>query len=64
MKIVIDDGLCTGHGLCYAAAPMLLGPDERGYGIVLQAELDAAGIERARRAVASCPEQAVSIVDD
>ncbi len=64
MRIVIDAALCTGHGLCYAVAPALVAPDDRGYGVVVAPELDAGSLERSRRAVSSCPERAVSIVDD
>jgi ferredoxin len=31
MKLVVDEALCAGHGLCYAHAPEVFQPDEEGY---------------------------------
>jgi ferredoxin len=66
MKIIIDPNVCTGHGLCYAVAKTLVHYDERGYGVVIhpELELDPSKMDEAKRAVLSCPEQAVSIVED
>ena len=64
MRIRIDSELCTGHGLCYSVAKTLIDYDERGYGVVIHPELDASTMDEARRAIMSCPEQAISIVDE
>ena len=63
MRIIIDPDRCCGHGLCYAVAPSLVGDDERGYGVVIRAAVDPSTVDQAHRAVASCPEQAVSLAD-
>jgi ferredoxin len=64
MRIVIDERLCQGHGRCYDMVDSLFHPDERGYGVATPAELDPSSLAEARIAVDSCPEQAISIVDD
>jgi ferredoxin len=65
LKIVIDQDLCSGHGRCYVLSPSLFSDDEEGYGQVigdgsvtdeLQADAD--------RAIRSCPERAISLVED
>jgi ferredoxin len=63
-RVVIDEQLCTGHGRCYAMVESLFAPDERGRGVVTANELDSSSLAEARIAVDSCPEQAISIVED
>jgi ferredoxin len=38
--------------------------DERGRGVVTNAELDSSSLPEAQIAVDSCPEQAITIVED
>lgn len=65
MRVHVDRERCQGHGRCYALAPELFEADdlgessERGDGVVA-ADLE----ERARTAVANCPEQAITIEED
>ena len=57
----IDDGVCSGHGRCYATAPELFEPDDdEGKGIVI-AQPSGDQVELAGRAARSCPEQAVRV---
>jgi ferredoxin len=64
VKVGIDHDRCTGHGRCYTLEPSLFVDDEAGYGQVIgDGTLEGEGIEAARRAVAACPEQAISITD-
>ena len=65
MRVRVDAAKCQGHNRCYALAPELFDVDdlgnarERGGGTV------PAGLEdKARLAVANCPEFAVEIVED
>lgn len=64
MKVHVDRSLCQGHGRCYSLAPELFEPDdlgnshEIGDGTVPPGQEDAA-----RRAVANCPEYAITIED-
>lgn len=61
MKIRIDSEACTGHGRCYAVAPELFEADDSGYGQVIEEDVAPEREADARRAVASCPERAISI---
>lgn len=62
MRVHVDPDTCQGHARCYALAPELFDVDDEGYsheigdGIV-RPEL----IEKARLAVANCPEEAITL---
>lgn len=66
MKLLIDPDVCTGHGRCYSLAPDVLACDDEGYvtprgePIEFPAEQHAA----AEEIVGSCPEQAITLIDD
>lgn len=61
MQLRIDADRCTGHGRCYSLAPDLFEPDDEGHGVVLHGGDVAPGQEEnARRAVANCPEHAIT----
>lgn len=65
MKVQIDDQRCEGHGRCYALAPAVFEPDDLGQGQVVGDGTVAPGEEdRARLAVANCPEVAISILEE
>lgn len=64
MKIRIDEDLCTGHGRCYTLMPSHFDDDERGYGLVVNADVANDEAEAAESVVRSCPERAISIVED
>jgi ferredoxin len=61
-RVHVDPDKCQGHNRCYSLAPELFELDdlgqsrERGDGVVAADLLD-----KARRAVANCPEYAVSL---
>jgi ferredoxin len=62
MRGHVDPEKCEGHNRCYALAPELFDIDEYGYASekndgVVSAELE----EKARLAVANCPEFAITI---
>jgi len=62
MRVRIDAERCQGHGRCYALAPELFAADEIGDGVVIgDGRVEAAALDRARLAVANCPEQAITI---
>ena len=62
MKVHVDEGLCQGHGRCYATASEVFVPDEVGNGHELGDGTVAPGLEnKARLAGANCPEQAITI---
>jgi len=63
MRIHVDPAKCQGHNRCFTLAPELFKLDNYGYSSerndgVVPPELE----EKARLAVANCPERAISIV--
>ena len=63
MRIVLDTEACTGHGRCYAIAPAVFGPDDMGHCEVLVAEPPPEQAAAVLNAVATCPEDALSVED-
>ncbi len=64
MRVVVDSGVCTGHGRCYALVPELFEDDEWGHSSVRgDGEITEAQRPQAGRAVAACPERAITILD-
>lgn len=65
MRLRIDPERCQGHGRCYDLAPDLFAEDEDGYGTVLNDGLVPPDREDdAELAVANCPEQAISVLEE
>jgi ferredoxin len=65
MRVRVDSSKCQGHNRCYALAPGLFKVDELGYAKerndgVVPPEL----AEKAKLAVANCPERAISIQEE
>ena len=65
MKIKVDAELCSGQGRCYTVSPELFQSDDEGFVVQRGTEFDVAAEdeEAALLAVASCPEGAISVVD-
>jgi ferredoxin len=65
-KVKVDSEKCQGHNRCYAMAPGMFKVDDLGYASPRgDGELkNAKDIELAERAVANCPERAISIEDE
>jgi ferredoxin len=62
MRVHVDEARCTGHGRCYSIVPELFAPDDLGNGKEIGDGTVAPGLEdKARLAVANCPEQAITI---
>jgi ferredoxin len=64
MRVHVDGEKCQGHNRCYAIAPELFDVDDLGYAHELNdgavpGELE----EKARLAVANCPEHAIEITE-
>lgn len=66
MKVHVDADRCEGHGRCYALAPTIFEPDDIGNAQVCgDGSVSPDDENRARLAVANCPEEAITIeVDD
>jgi ferredoxin len=63
MKVTIDSVACQGHGRCYEIAPDVFTDDDRGRGEVINADVPANLQDQVRRAVAACPEKAISFTE-
>ncbi len=62
MKVSIDEDRCEGHGRCYAIAPEVFVPDDIGNAqVVGDGQVAPEHDEKARLAVANCPEVAITI---
>ena len=62
MRVTVDSERCQGHNRCFSLAPELFDVDHYGTAVVIgdgsvPAELE----EKARLAVANCPEFAIGI---
>jgi ferredoxin len=65
VKIHVDQEKCQGHNRCYAIAPELFDVDDYGTASALNEGIVPPGLEdKARLAVANCPEFAVQIVEE
>jgi ferredoxin len=65
MRVVIDEGRCSGHGRCYTLAGRLFVDDDAGYGhVVGDGSFGPVDLAEAEHAVASCPESAIRIEGD
>ena len=61
MRIALDVAACVGHGRCYALAPEVYAPDDRGHCELLVTEVPPELEEQACIGEANCPERAISI---
>jgi ferredoxin len=64
MKIRVDPDKCQGHARCYSLAPELFEVDDYGQSTVIVDEVPAELEEKARLAIANCPEYAIEIVSE
>jgi len=63
MKVVVDTDRCGGHGLCEAVAPDYFEVQRNGLAQVMRDDVDPADVADVEDAVASCPTEALRIVD-
>ena len=64
MRVTVVSDKCQGHNRCFALAPELFDVDEYGTAVVIGDGTVAADLEdKARLAVANCPEFAIEIED-
>ena len=62
MRVRVDAARCTGHGRCYVLAPGVFDDDDDGYNAAVGTEVDIVDTDMARKAIASCPERAITVV--
>ena len=64
MKIHVDPVKCQGHARCYALAPELFDVDDYGQSSVRgDGTVPVELLERAKLAIANCPEYAIEILE-
>jgi ferredoxin len=64
MQVHIDPDVCQGHTLCALAAPEIFHlREEDGHAYVTSAEVPAGQEDVVRKAVATCPEGAISVTE-
>lgn len=62
MRVTVDSEKCQGHNRCFALAPELFDVDDYGTAVVIgDGSVPADFEEKARLAVANCPEFAIEI---
>ena len=64
MKVTVDPALCKAYANCLTEAPDVFDfSDETGKAYVIVSALSSASVEDVRRAVASCPVSAITLVE-
>ncbi len=64
MRVEVNTDLCQGHNRCYALAPELFDVDDYGTAMVIGDGSVTPDLEdKAKLAVANCPEYAITIVE-
>lgn len=61
MKVNVDLDVCSGHARCWTVDSENFQLDESGYALRAEFEVPEEAEDRARLAVASCPERAISL---
>jgi ferredoxin len=60
VKVTVDDDQCRGHGVCCTICPEVFSLSDEGYSVVETPDVPPEHEDAVRRAVASCPERAIS----
>ena len=65
MKVRVDQDKCQGHNRCFALAPEIFDVDDYGTASALNDGVVPPELEeKARLAIANCPEYAIEVVED
>jgi len=64
VKIRVDPDKCQGHARCYGLAPELFDVDDYGQSTVIVDEVPPELEDKARLAIANCPEYAIEIISE
>jgi ferredoxin len=66
VKLRIDGSVCMGHGRCYGIAPDLVTYDDEGYPTIRDEWLAVPSdrVADAEEIAATCPEEAISLLDE
>ena len=63
MRVTVDRDLCEANGVCAGLAPEVFDLDGEDYLHIVAPEVPAARADEVRRAVASCPKQALRLAE-
>lgn len=63
LRAICDKSICQGHGRCEAMAPEVYVLDDNGYLAGAEIEVPPGLEDAARLGAASCPEEAITIVE-
>ncbi len=63
MRVTVDRELCEANGVCAGLAPEIFDLDDEDYLHIRQPEVPTGLADAVRRAVASCPKQALQAAD-
>ena len=61
VKVGIDLGKCCGHARCHGIDDQIFQLDDSGYALRADIDVPPGEEEKARLAVASCPERAITL---
>lgn len=64
MKVQVDFDRCESNAMCEALAPEVFEIDDDDYLQLHTEHVEGDLVEPVRRAVAACPKQAISLVED
>jgi ferredoxin len=64
VKIRVNADKCQGHARCYGLAPELFDIDVYGHSFVIVDEVPPELDDKAKAAIANCPESAIEIVSE
>lgn len=62
-ELWVDPARCQGHARCFMLAPETFYIDEEGYSHVIEGREQSYDEEKVRKAVRSCPERAIKVLD-
>lgn len=66
MRVAVSMELCSGQGRCYVVSPDVFTSDDEGFNAERGTELEVpSGLEaQARLAADTCPEGAITVIDE
>jgi sterol 14-demethylase len=63
-KVIVDTGLCQGHGVCVAEAAQYFKLDDTGQLQIIKSVISDVELENVQQAVRYCPNQALKIIEE
>jgi ferredoxin len=61
MKMRVDSKAWMGHGQCYAHASDVYQPDDEGYCVVIEPDVEGELLREAIEGAEACPERAITV---